>query len=102
MRQRACSWARIVPRPAENVEGGVPRFRHHGGGSDQKIRLVVRVEGTRVRDVVEDVFAVHSVAFCDCEEALGTERALRVDEEAFAFSSFHVDRQLHDEPPETV
>lgn len=55
---------------------------------------MIGVVGPRVRDVVEDVFAVHAVTFGDGEQTLGTEGTLRVDVEALALASLHVAGQL--------
>lgn len=55
---------------------------------------MIGVVGPRVRDVVENVFAVHTVAFSDGEQTLGTEGTLRVDVEALALATLHVAGQL--------
>lgn len=55
---------------------------------------MIGVVGPRVRDVVEDIFAVHAVTFRDGEQTLGTEGPLRVDVEALALASLHVAGQL--------
>lgn len=63
---------------------------------------MVGVVGARVRDVVEDVLAVHAVALGDGEQALGTERPLGVDVEALALAALEVARKLHERPHESA
>lgn len=53
---------------------------------------MVGVVRPRVRNVVENVLAVHAVALGDGKQTLGTERALGIDVETLALASLHVAR----------
>jgi hypothetical protein len=55
---------------------------------------VVRVVGAGVGHIVEDILVREAVPLSNGKEALGAERALRVNVEAFALAAAVVDGQL--------
>ena len=70
------------------------RLAHHLGSLVEELELVIRVVGAGVRDIVEDFFAVETVAVGDGEAADGAESPLGVDVEAFSFAAAHVEGEL--------
>ena len=56
----------------------------------------------RVRDIVEDVLAIHPVALGDRKEAFRPESTLGVDEQAFTLTALHVAWELRDHTNQSV
>eukprot|EP01139_Manchomonas_bermudensis_P015171 Amastigsp_a509628_311.p1 type:complete len:384 gc:universal Amastigsp_a509628_311:42-1193(+) len=72
----------------------VPRVGHERRRLDKESHLMVDVERSRVRDVVQHALAVEAKALCNLHESLGAERALRVDVEALALAATRSKREL--------
>ncbi|KAI3485224.1 hypothetical protein L1887_51509 [Cichorium endivia] len=84
----------VERRKRVNDEQREARFGHHRRRLHEQLQLVVGVVGTRIRHVVEHLFAVEPVTLGDSEQTSGTEGTFRVDVQALALASAHVDRKL--------
>ena len=85
---------------AEQVGDGVDdddaeaSLRHHPGGGDEELGLVLGVVSLGVRHIVQHRVGVHPEALGDGDEPLRPERALRVDVHGLTLGAALVEREL--------
>lgn len=67
-----------------------PRFGHQGASAGEQLLLMIRIVCSSVSDVVENLFSLQAIPFCDGESTNRTEGALRVNEQTLALTTTHI------------
>lgn len=75
-------------------EQGKAGLAHHGCCLVEELQLMVRIVGTRVSNIVEDLFAGETITVGNREQTDRTKGTLGVDIQTLAFAAAHIERQL--------
>lgn len=73
-----------------------PRLGQHSAGLRQQRHLVVRVVRAGITNIVQHVLTIQLVPAADAEHAIRAKGALRVDEQALAFTAVAADLEMND------